>query len=130
MGRAQASMESYIQRKAPARGTVNSPQFGPRGQVTNATAITRPTSLSREVAKPSAQVVRQAHPIQAKALIHLELPPPGSSSPPGAGFETSGKSGAEPQPAVAVNLASGKRRLGMGRTAIGYPNKKFKAPGT
>ncbi|PCH42532.1 UvrD-helicase-domain-containing protein [Wolfiporia cocos MD-104 SS10] len=31
-------------------------------------------------------------------------------------------------PVVPVNAAKGKRRLGMGRTTVGYPNKKFKAP--
>ncbi|OCH89587.1 UvrD-helicase-domain-containing protein [Obba rivulosa] len=32
--------------------------------------------------------------------------------------------------AASVKLAGGKRRLGMGRTAVGYPNKKFRPPGT
>lgn len=35
---------------------------------------------------------------------------------------------ATPPPYIAVNPSGTKRRLGMGRTAVGYPNKKFRAP--
>ncbi|KZT02552.1 UvrD-helicase-domain-containing protein [Laetiporus sulphureus 93-53] len=73
----------------------------------------------------------------AEPAIAKEIPPAmplattnQTRAPPRTGSSAAGPSAhGKPNAPSTATLTGGKRRLGMSRTAVGYPNKKFKPPG-
>ncbi|KAI0359958.1 hypothetical protein OH77DRAFT_884669 [Trametes cingulata] len=101
-------------------------------RATPSVAASRPPSSSK--ATPSAptrstptQRVSQPAGAPPPSLTYRTPPSSVPSLPSSASGSASPPAAVPPQPAEpAVKLAGGKRRLGMGRTAVGYTNKKFK----
>ncbi|GJE88670.1 UvrD-helicase-domain-containing protein [Phanerochaete sordida] len=109
----QATLESFMRRKEPRPATK--------------TVVDVPVAAARSAPK-SSSVAATLRPAtgQAKPAARA-LPSSGSSSP-------DGPAALPAKPAAAAlqmpgGAAGAKRRLGMGRAAGGYPNKKFKTPG-
>ena len=119
-GPKQASLETFIQRKETSTVRLGVSRTVAGAAVSKTGSVSKASSMASRPAPLAASISRSA---MTSALPSSESSSPGHPPVPVPKMLMAQQS---QQP---LQLAGSKRRLGMGRTTVGYQNKKFKTPG-